>query len=127
MLSTLTYGYVPGTFSSRKIERATYDSVAFRYVAANEHPDHDTLNTFRKRFLPQIEDLMVQVLLIAQAMKLISLGNIALDGTKAKANASKHSALGYGHSGKPEQQLREEVGRLLALAETADSERYRTA
>ena len=122
LLSTLIYGYATGVFGSRKLERATYDSVAFRYVAANEHPDHDTLNTFRKRFLPQIEGLMVQVLLIAQAMKLVSLGHIALDGTKVKANASQHSALSYGHSEKLEQQLREEVARLLALAEAADNE-----
>ncbi len=122
LLSTLIYGYATGVFSSRKLERATYDSVAFRYVAANEHPDHDTLNAFRKRFLPQIEGLMVQVLLIAQAMKLVRLGHIALDGTKVKANASKHSALSYGHSLKLEQQLREEVARLLALAEAADNE-----
>jgi len=122
LLSTLIYGYATGVFGSRKLERATYDSVAFRYVAANEHPDHDTLNTFRKRFLPQIEGLMVQVLLIAQAMKLVSLGHVALDGTKVKANASQHSALSYGHSEKLEQQLREEVARLLALAEAADNE-----
>src|SRR5208282_849022 len=64
LLSVLVYGYATGVFSSRKLERATYDSVAFRYVAANEHPDHDTLNSFRKRFLPQIEKLMVQVLLM---------------------------------------------------------------
>lgn len=122
LLSTLIYGYATGVFGSRKLERATYDSVAFHYVAANEHPDHDTLNTFRKRFLPQIEGLMVQVLLIAQAMKLVSLGHVALDGTKVKANASQHSALSYGHSEKLEQQLREEVARLLALAEAADNE-----
>ena len=122
LLSILTYGYATGVFGSRKLERATYDSVAFRYVAANEHPDHDTLNTFRKRFLPQIEGLMVQVLLIAQAMKLVSLGHIALDGTKVKANASQHSALSYGHSLKLEQQLKEEVRKLLALAIAADSE-----
>ena len=122
LLSTLIYGYATGVFGSRKLERATYDSVAFRYVAANEHPDHDTLNTFRKRFLPQIEGLMVQVLLIAQAMKLVSLGNVALDGTKVKANASKHSALSHGHSEKLEQQLREEVARLLSLAEAADND-----
>lgn len=122
LLSILIYGYATGVFGSRQLERATYDSVAFRYVAANEHPDHDTLNTFRKRFLPQIEGLLVQVLLIAQAMKLVSLGHIALDGTKVKANASRHSALRYGHSLKREQRLRQEVARLLALAETADNE-----
>src|SRR3989344_1969317 len=93
LLSILTYGYATGVFGSRKLERATYDSVAFRYVAANEHPDHDTLNTFRKRFLPQIEGLMVQAMLIAQAMKLVSLGHVSLDGTKVKANASQPGPL----------------------------------
>ena len=122
LLSILVYGYATGVFSSRKLERATYDSVAFRYVAANEQPDHDTLNAFRQRFLRQIEGLMVQVLQIAQAMKHVKLGNIALDGTKVKANASKHSALSYGHIVKLEQQLREEVAKLLALAEAADNE-----
>src|SRR4030067_347625 len=122
LLSILIYGYATGVFGSRKLERATNDSVAFRHVAANEPPDTHTLNTFRKRFLPQIEGLMVQVLLIAQAMKLVSLGHVALDGTKVKANASKHSALSYGHSLKLEQQLREEVRKLRALAETADND-----
>src|SRR3990172_7831541 len=73
LLSNLTYGYATGVFGSSKLERATYDSVAFRYVAANEHPDHDTLNTFRRRFLPQIEDLMVQVLLIAHTLGVVKL------------------------------------------------------
>ena len=104
------------------LERATYDLVAFRYVAANEQPDHDTLNTFRKRFLQQIEGLMVQVLLIAHTLGVVKLGNIALDGTKVKANASPHSALSYGHSQRLEQQLKEEVGKLLALAEAADND-----
>ena len=122
LLSILVYGYATGVFASRKLERATYDSVAFRYVAANEQPDHDTLNTFRKRFLPQIEGLMVQVLLIAHTLGVVKLGNIALDGTKVKANTSKHSALSYGHSQKLEQQLRGEVARLLALAEAADND-----
>lgn len=122
LLGVLVYGYATGVFSSRKIERATYDSVAFRYIAANTHPDHDTLATFRKRFLKDVEGLFVQVLLLAGEMKLLTLGNIALDGTKIKANASKHSALSYGHSQKLEQQLREEVARLLALAEATDNE-----
>ncbi len=122
LLGVLVYGYATGVFSSRKIERATYDSVAFRYIAANTHPDHDTLATFRKRFLPQVEGLFVQILLLAAEMKLLKLGNIALDGTKVKANASKHSALSYGHSQKLEQQLKEEVRKLLAMAETADNE-----
>jgi hypothetical protein len=107
-------------FSSRKIERATYDSVAFRYIAANTHADHDTLASFRKRFASQIEKLFVQVLLIAKEMKLVKLGRIALDGTKVKANASKHRALSYGHIGRIEAQLREEVQQLMGMAENAD-------
>lgn len=122
LLSILTYGYAAGVFSSRKLEAATYDSVAFLYVAANLHPDHDTLNTFRKRFLPQIEGLMVQVLLIARTMGVLKLGNIALDGTKIHANASRHSALSYGHIKQLEEQLQAEVKKLLALAAEADNE-----
>ncbi len=80
LLSLLIYGYATEVVSSRKIERATYDSVAFRYLAANTHPDHDTLATFRRRFLPELEQLFVQVLLLAREMKLLKLGTIALDG-----------------------------------------------
>ncbi len=123
LLSILTYGYATGIFSSRKLEAATFDSVALRYVAANLHPDHDTLNTFRKRFLAQIEGLMVQVLLIARTMGVLKLGNIALDGTKIHANASKHSALSYGHIKQLEVQLQAEVKKLLALAAAADNEK----
>ena len=123
LLSILTYGYATGVFSSRKLEAATYDSVAFLFVAANLHPDHDTLNIFRKRFLPQIEGLMVQVLLIARTMGVLKFGNIALDGTKLHANASKHSALSYGHIKQLEAQLQAEVKKLLALAEAADNEK----
>lgn len=121
LLGLLVYGYATGTFSSRKIERATFDSVAFRYIAANTHPDHDTLATFRRRFLAELEGLFVQVLLLAREMKLLKLGNIALDGVKIKANASRHKALSYKHLNKIEGQLREEVRRLLAAAEAADS------
>ena len=123
LLSILVYGYTTGVFSSRKLEHATYDSIAFRYVSADEHPDHDTLNTFRKRFLKEIEALMVQVLLIAHTMGVLKLGNIALDGSKIKANASKHSALSYGHIKQLEQQLKAEVAKLLALADAADNEK----
>lgn len=123
LLSILVYGYATGVFSSRKLENATYDSVAFRFVAANEHPDHDTLNTFRKRFLGQIEVLMVQVLMIARTMGVLNLGRIALDGSKLKANASKHSALSYGHIKQLEVQLQAEVKKLMALAEAADNEK----
>jgi transposase len=120
LLGLLIYGYASGVHSSRKIERATYDSVAFRYVAANTHPDHDTLATFRRRFLKEVEALFVQVLVLAREMKLLKLGHIALDGTKIQANASKHKALSWGHANKIEAQLRQEVQALLALAETSD-------
>ena len=123
LLSILVYGYATGVFSSRKLENATHDSVAFRFVAADEHPDHDTLNTFRKRFLTEIEGLMVQVLMIARTLGVLHLGNIALDGSKLKANASRHSALSYGHIRKLEAQLTGEVKRLMALAEAADNEK----
>ena len=109
LLGLLVYGYASGVHSSRKIERATYDSVALRYVAANTHPDHDTLATFRRRFLEEIEALFVQVLVLAREMKLLKLGHIALDGTKIKANASKHTSLSWAHANRIEAQLREEV------------------
>ena len=121
LLSLLIYGYATRVFSSRAIERATYDSVAFRFIAANEHPDHDTLATFRKRFLPQIEALFVEVLKLARTMGMLKLGTVALDGTKIHANASRHSALSYGHAKKLEKQLRREVQQLLKLAEQADT------
>lgn len=120
LLALLVYGYATGLFSSRKIERATYDSVAFRFLSADTHPDHDTLANFRKTFLVELEDLFVQVLSLAHAMKLVKLGQIALDGTKIKANASKHKALSYGHIEKLEAQLREEVQLLLQKAAEAD-------
>ena len=122
LLSILVYGYATGVFSSRKLEHATYDSIAFRFVAADEHPDHDTLNTFRKRFLKDIEVLMVQVLMIARTMGVLKLGNIALDGSTLNANASRHSALSYGHIKKLEEQLQGEVRKLMELAEAADNE-----
>ena len=98
LLGLMIYGYATGVFSSRKLERATYDSVAFRFIAANEHPDHDTIATFRRRFLKQIEALFVQVLGVAREMGVLKLGTVALDGTKIHANASRHSALSYEHA-----------------------------
>jgi transposase len=120
LLGILVYGYATGVFSSRKLERATYDSVAFRFVAANQHPDHDTIATFRRRFLKQIEALFVEVLQLAREMGVLKLGTIALDGTKIHANASRHSALSYEHAGKIEAQLQAEVADLMAKAEVAD-------
>ena len=121
LLGILVYGYATGVFSSRKLERATYDSVAFRFIAANDHPDHDTIATFRRRFLKQIEGLFVQVLELAREMGMLKLGTVALDGTKIHANASRHSALSYEHAGKIEAQLKAEVAELLARAEAADA------
>lgn len=121
MVALLFYGYATGVFSSRKLERGTYDSVALRYVAANTHPDHDTIATFRKRFLPQLGALFEQILHIASQMNVLRIGSVCLDGTKVKANASKHKALSYGHASKIEEQLRDEVRRLLEAAEQADA------
>src|SRR5258707_10990747 len=120
LLGILVYGYATGIFSSRKLERATYDSVAFRFIAANDHPDHDTIATFRQRFLKQIEGLFVQVLLLAREMGMLKLGTLGIDGTKIHANASRHSALSYEHAGKIEAQLKAEVAELVAKAEAAD-------
>jgi transposase len=122
LLGLLVYGYATKTFSSRAIERATYDSVAFRYIAGNEHPDHDTIAAFRKRFLAQIEALFVEVLRLARTMGMLKLGTVALDGTKVHANASRHNALSYGHAKKIEKQLKREVQQLLRLADQADAE-----
>jgi len=120
LLALLFYGYATGEFSSRRIERATYDSVAFRFIAANTHPDHDTIAAFRKRFLPQLKGLFVQILQVARALKLLKVGNVSLDGTKVRANASRHRALSYGHANRIEAQLKAEVEHLMRLAEQAD-------
>jgi transposase len=129
LLGLIIYGYAAGVFSSRKLERATHDSVAFRFIAANQHPDHDTIANFRRRFLPQIEKLFVQVLGVAREMGVLKLGTVALDGTKIHASASRpnrvkpggmHSALSYEHATKIEAQLKAEVADLLGKAEAAD-------
>jgi transposase len=120
LLALLFYGYSTGVFSSRKLERSTYDSVAFRYIAANRHPDHDTIATFRKRFLKELSGLFVQILMIASQMKMLKLGSVSLDGSKFKANASKHKALSYEYACKLEVQLKSEVEKLINSAESAD-------
>ncbi len=122
LLSLLFYGYATGVFSSRKLEQATYDSVAFRFITADSHPDHDTIATFRKRFLKELKGLFVQILVIAKAMSLLKIGNVSLDGTKVKANASKHKAMSWGYANKLEEQLHREVELLLKKAEQADAE-----
>jgi transposase len=120
LLALLFYGYSTGIFSSRKLERSTYDSVAFRFIAANSHPDHDTIATFRKRFLKELSGLFVQILMIARQTNMLKLGCVSLDGSKFKANASKHKALSYEHACKLEVQLKAEVADLLKKAESAD-------
>lgn len=122
MLALLFYGYATGVFSSRKLEQATYDSLAFRYITANTHPDHDTIANFRKRFWGQMEPLFLQILLLAKTLGFLKLGRVSLDGSKVQANASKHSALSWGHAVELEKQLKEEVARLMAMAEAADVE-----
>ena len=120
LVALLFYGYATGVFASRKLERSTYDSVAFRYIAANTHPDHDTIATFRRRFLPQLTKIFVEILVIAGQMKVLKLGKVSIDGTKIQANASRHKALSYGHACKLEKQLEAEVAQLLHRAESAD-------
>ena len=121
MLNT-GYGYATGVFSSRKLEQATYDSVACRFITGDTPPDHDTIATFRKRFLPELEGLFVQMLVVAKEMGLFKLGKVSLDGTKIKANASKHKALSWGYAKQLEEQLRREVQTLLRRAEQVDAE-----
>ena len=92
LVGLLIYGHATGVFSSRQLERATYDSMAFRFVASNQHPDHDTIASFRRRFLPRIEALFVEALLVAREMGLLKLGTIGLDGTKIHADATATSS-----------------------------------
>jgi transposase len=122
MTALLFYSYATGVFSSRKIEQGTYDSVALRYVAVNTHPDHDTIATFRRRFLKELKALFTQILLVAHEMGLMKLGAVSLDGTKIKANASKHRALSWEHACKLEKQLKGEIEELLRKAQRADQE-----
>jgi transposase len=120
LLGLLLYGYATGVFSSRKIERATYENLAFRFVAGGLHPDHDTLANFRKTFLGEIQELFVQVLLLAQEVGVLKLGNISLDGSKIHADASKHNAVSYKRLLVLEERWRAEVQELLSLGESAD-------
>lgn len=116
LFGIVVYGYSTGLFSSRQLERATYESLPFIYIAGGLHPDHDTINTFRGRFLVEIGELFVQVLLMAQATGLLQLGNISLDGSKIHADASKSQAVSYARALELEEQLRSEVAALMALA-----------
>ena len=120
LLTLLFYGYATGTFSSRKLELATYESIPVRYITGNRNPDHDTIANFRKRFLGELKPFFIQILSLAHEMKILKIGKISIDGTKIKANASKHQALSWGHACKIEMQLKDEVDSLLRQAELAD-------
>jgi Transposase DDE domain/Transposase domain (DUF772) len=121
MTRLLLYGSCTGVVSSRQIERATYDNVAFRYLAADSHPDHDTIAAFRRRHLTALAGLFTQALQLCQKAGLVQLGPVALDGPKVKANASKHKAMSYGRMSEAEQKLQQEVEALLRQAEATDA------
>jgi len=118
LLALLFYCYAKGIFSSRKIERATYELIPVLYLTGGTHPDHDSINTFRKRFLRQLEPLFVQILQIAHGLGILKLGDVSIDGTKIEANASKHKAMSWAYAEKLEETLRAEVQTLLQRAET---------
>ena len=109
-------------YSSRKIETATYESLAFRHIAANQHPDHDTIANFRAKYLEQLKDVFLQILVIAGEMGVKKIGKVSVDGTKIKANASKHKALSWAYANKLEEQLKEEIAQLIRKGQEADSD-----
>lgn len=120
LLGLLFYGYATGEFSSRRIEKASYENLGFRYVAGGLHPDHDTIANFRTTFLVELEDLFVQILMLAQLAGKLQLGNLSLDGSKIHADASKSHAVSYGRLTQLEAELRAEVGKLIEWGESAD-------
>jgi transposase len=123
LLGLLFYGYATGVFSSRKMERATYEAAPFRFIAGNLHPDHDTLATFRKTFLADLKSQFVQILLIAQEVGVLQLGRISLDGSKVHADASKSKAVSYQRLHEIERRLQAEVEELFTLGERAEQEK----
>ena len=122
MTALLFYAYCTGVPSSRQIEKRTHEDVAFRVIAANRHPDHDSICEFRKRHLKALAGLFVQILRLCQEAGLVKLGHVALDGTKIKANASKHKAMSYGRMKKKKEELEKEIDQLLKNAEAVDKE-----
>ena len=120
LLGLLFYGYATGVFSSRKIEKATYESIPFRFIASGLHPDHDTIAHFRKTFLAEMQELFVQILVLAKLGGVLKLGNISVDGSKIHADASKSQAVSYQRLAELETQMRQEVHELLELGEQAD-------
>lgn len=122
LVALLFYGYATGIRASRKIEAATYESVPFRFIAANTHPDHDTIADFRARFLHQLSDIFRQLLIIAHEMGCLKVGCVSLDGTKIRASASKHNAMSLKRANELERRFQREAQRMLELAEVADRE-----
>src|SRR6476659_82859 len=122
MVKVLIYGYCVGVFSSRRIQKRLVEDVAFRVLAAGNQPDFRTIADFRKLHLQALEALFQQVLRLVLEVGALKLGRVALDGSKVKANASKHKAMSYGRMGETEKRLREEVRRLLKQAEATDEE-----
>jgi transposase len=120
MVRLLLYGYATGVYSSRKIEKRTYEDLAFRYLSGDQHPDHATLAEFRKRHLEALAGLFTQALLLCAEAGLVKLGHVSIDGTKIKANASKHKAMSYKRMNETEARLQQEVEALMAAAAQAD-------
>jgi transposase len=121
MVGLLLYAYCVGVASSRRIEKKTYEDVAFRVIAAGQHPDHSTVSEFRRQHLEVLAGLFAQVLALCQKAGLVKLGHVALDGTKLKANASKHKAMSYERMQQREKELAQKVAELLKAAEEADA------
>src|SRR5664279_513287 len=122
MVRLLLYGYARGVYSSRKIQTRTFEDVAFRYLSGDQHPDHATIAEFRKRHLEALSGLFTQALLLCCEAGLVKLGHVSIDGTKIKANASKHKAMNYKHMYEAEARLKQEIDALLAAAEKTDAE-----
>lgn len=122
MVALLSYGYAVGVFSSRRIERATFEDVAFRILTADEHPDHDTIAAFRRDNLAEFKTIFVQVLRLAAEMGLITFGVLGLDGVKILASASKHRAMSYDRMKLEIERLTKEVEELVARADRTDGE-----
>lgn len=122
MVRLLLYGYAKGVYSSRKIETRTFEDVAFRYLSGDQHPDHATIAEFRKRHLEALSGLFTQALLLCSEAGLVKLGHVSIDGTKIKANASKHKAMSYQRMNETEARLKQEIDALLAAAEKTDAE-----
>ena len=121
LVALIFYCYASGIFSSRKIEKATYELIPVIFIVQGLHPDHSVISKFRKRFLKDLEVLFTQILLIASEMGILKLGDISLDGTKIKANASKHRALSYEYACKLEDKLKQEIATLMAKAKESDN------